>query len=69
MSKHRAGEGRRQFYVGVLNGRIHFYRDTNYYSGVRKADLFSTEKAAKQCYEKVLGVTVERLPKKVGRGK
>ena len=46
---------RRKVYVGVVcNATPHFYRDQNYYDGVRKADLFASKKEARKCYEKVL---------------
>jgi hypothetical protein len=59
---------RETFYVGCVNGRIHFYRELSYYDGVRHADLFASEREAMKCYEDVVRVTVERLQRKA-RGK
>jgi hypothetical protein len=63
MSKQRAGAGRQQFYVGRVEGKIFFYRDLDY--NVLRADLFKSRRAARKCYDDVVRVTVERLPKKV----
>ena len=55
---------REVFYVGLVNGKIHLFRDQEYYDGVRRADLFTSKREAAKCYEEVACVTVERLPKR-----
>lgn len=57
---------RKTFYVGLVEGKIHFFRDANYYDRVRRADLFASWREAKKCYEDVVRVTVERVIKQEG---
>lgn len=55
-------------WVGLVNGKIHLYRQNSYYDGVWHGDLFTTRREAKKCYEEVVQVIVERIqPKRSGR--
>lgn len=44
---------KRQLWVGLVEGKIHFYRNHDYYGGVLHADLFPSRRAAKICYDAV----------------
>lgn len=47
----------KQYWVGIVMGKIDFYKTATYYGGVLHADLFRSRRAAKLCYEEVRPLT------------
>jgi hypothetical protein len=45
-------------WLGFSEGKPHFYRDVDYYGGVRQADVFPTLADALCCYEDVRRCTL-----------
>lgn len=48
-------------WIGLVDGRLSYYREPGYYRGVIHGDFYKTKQEALKCYEKVIRVSIKEI--------